>query len=351
MLIIQIFFWIIFFFRLLFWKSNTQQHNKAQISNIICTKNDIKNLQLCLQNLLTQKPALSEIIIVDDFSIDDTKSEVESLHELNNNIIYVKSANDHPGKKIALDTGIRKAKSPFVILTDADCIPPVTWVKTMGAELVGNVKIVLGHAPFYKTTTWVNRWSRFENFISAIQYLSYSLWKMPYMGVGRNLLYSRNLYLDSFSKINLQLDTASGDDDIFINQVASASNTAICLHPESFVYSDAKGSWKEYVQQKKRHYSSATYYKTIHKFMLSLFSLSHILFYLLFFTLSLSSNWEFALFVFLIRMILLSFSFYKLSQIFKETDLLKFFPILDLMLFFHYIYFSFFVLFPSKKTW
>jgi hypothetical protein len=66
----------------------------------------------------------------------------------------------------------------------------------------------------------LNRFIRFETVYSAVQYLSFALNGSPYMGVGRNLIYHKSLFAEA-NGFKSHEKIASGDDDLFINQVAN----------------------------------------------------------------------------------------------------------------------------------
>ena len=70
----------------------------------------------------------------------------------------------------------------------------------------------------------------------------------------------------------------SGDDDLFINQVANRGNTSICYHPDSRTESLPKATFKSWFHQKRRHISTAKHYKTSHKAALGLFYITQLLF-------------------------------------------------------------------------
>ena len=94
------------------------------------------------------------------------------------------------------------------------------------------LKLYLGYGAYHKTSGILNKLIRFETFHTALQYLSYALAGLPYMGVGRNLSYKKDIFLRNkgFSSIN---HIPSGDDDLFINKVATKKNTAIVIDPEA----------------------------------------------------------------------------------------------------------------------
>ena len=158
------------------------------------------------------------------------------------------------GKKFPLSMGIRSAKYEIVLLTDADCVPASEfWIQKMQDAYDHDTEIVLGYGAYHKKAGILNKLIRFETFHTALQYLSYALAGKPYMGVGRNLSYKKDVFLRNkgFSSIN---QIPSGDDDLFINQVARAENTKIVIDPEAHTLSEPKRSWSEWMTQKYRLY-------------------------------------------------------------------------------------------------
>ncbi len=171
------------------------------------------------------------------------------------------------------------------------------------------IEVVLGYSPYKKGPGVLNKIIRFDTFHTALQYLSYALAGIPYMGVGRNLSYKKDVFLRNkgFSAIN---HVPGGDDDLFINKVATRENTAIVVDPDTFTVSEPKKTFGEWYRQKSRHYSTAKYYKPLHKFLLGLYSFTHILFYPLLIT-SLFFNWRVALSLFGARLIVQGITFHK----------------------------------------
>ena len=117
--------------------------------------------------------------------------------------------------------------------------------------------------------------------MSAIQYFSWAMAGKPYMGVGRNLAYNRELFF-KVKGFSSHYHIPSGDDDLFINQVATKNNVAIEYSYESQTISPAKSSYHEWVIQRKRHFAAGFHYKRFHKIFLGMFSLSNFFFYLSF---------------------------------------------------------------------
>ncbi|MGV3561130.1 MAG: glycosyltransferase [Larkinella arboricola] len=252
------------------------------VSIIVCAWNELKNLQTLLPLLDSQVYPTFEVLVMDDRSTDGSRQFLEQAVGELPHLRFIRIDREHEHvtpKKYALTTGIRNAAHDIILLTDADCEPASEyWLAGMVAQLDEPEKeIVLGFGAYKREKDgWINRLIRYETLFTAVQYLSMALTGLPYMGVGRNLMYRRQLFLENkgfYSHIRV----LGGDDDLFINEVATSRNVAVSLHPTTFTYSKPKATFAEWWHQKQRHLSVGKYYRTSHKFWLGLLSLSHIL--------------------------------------------------------------------------
>jgi glycosyltransferase involved in cell wall biosynthesis len=290
--LIQFLYYFVFFIRLALHKSkkNNEYQTNLPISIIICAHNEDANLQKNLSYILNQqyehqgRPNF-EVLVVNDNSKDDSiyflREEVKRNPHLNILNLTQESRN-MKGKKFPLTMGIKEAKYEHLLLTDADCQPTsANWLIEMVQPFYEGKEIVIGYAPYEKEKSSLNKKIRFETFYAALQYLSLALSKIPYMGVGRNLAYTKSLF-NSNKGFSKHYQLLSGDDDLFINAVANANNTAVVLSENTFMHSAAKGSSEAWKFQKKRHLSTGRFYKLKHKFLLALLAFSHFLFYVTF---------------------------------------------------------------------
>ena len=255
------------------------------VSVIVCSWNEIRNLEELLPVLDTQEYPKFEIIVVDDRSYDGTYdfllTEAHNFKHLR--FIRIEETPEHLSpKKYALTLGIKSAKYDVILLTDADCRPQSnTWIQSMASCLTKGKEIVLGFSPYFPEKTTLNKFIRYETLLTAVQYFGLALYGMPYMGVGRNLMYRKSLFFKNrgFAK---HTNILGGDDDLFMNDVANEQNTTICLDEASFIYSIPKHSWQDWYRQKTRHISVSKHYKTNHKLTLGIIASSQILFWLSF---------------------------------------------------------------------
>jgi len=246
--------------------------------------------------------------------------------------------------------GIKEAKYEIVLLTDADCVPASEfWMQKMQDGYHNGIEVVLGYSPYKRSPGFLNKIIRFDTFHTALQYFSYALAGLPYMGVGRNLSYKKDVFLRNkgFSAIN---HLPGGDDDLFINKVATAKNTAIVVDPDTFTLSEPKKTFGEWYKQKTRHYSTAKYYKPLHKFLLGMYSFSLFVYYPLFFV-SLVFNWRVALIFFGVRLIIQGLTYYKTMHRLREDDLFAWWWLLDIWMFLYYIIFASTLWKKPRPTW
>jgi glycosyltransferase involved in cell wall biosynthesis len=354
--LIQLFYYGWFFRLLAFFKpakkEKSQQH---PVSIIICARDDAGKLALNLPGSLVQTyPSTHEVVVVNHNSQDDTRFLLEEFKKSYKGLHIVnleQEAIGIPGKKYPLSMGIKEAKHEIVLLTDADCVPASEyWVEKMQDGYLEGIKIVLGYGAYKKKPGLLNKLIRFETFHTALQYLSFALGKLPYMGVGRNLSYKKELFFNNkgFSSIN---HLPGGDDDLFINMVADDKNTNIVVDPEAFTLSEPKQNFAEWVKQKTRHYTTGRFYKGRTKLLLGVYTISHFLFYPLFITSLIVFSWRLSLVVFGLRFLLQAFILYKTMNKLNEKDLFAWWWLLDIWMFFYYIIFIPSLWKKPRKTW
>ena len=336
---IQFSYYLFVFGKFAFAKAQKSTPKRIPISVIVCAKNEAENVARFIPLLAQQDYPDYEIILIDDASSDNTLDIFEEFEKQYSNIRLVKVENNEAfwgNKKYALTLGIKASKKDYLLFMDADCYPATKdWITTMSAQFTMHKTIVLGYGAYEKiANSFLNKIIRFETMLTAVQYFSWAKIGHPYMGIGRNLAYKKEEFYNVKGFIS-HMKIRSGDDDLFINQVAKSKNTAICYSPESFTYSQPKTTFKSWFTQKRRHVSTANFYKSFDKFQLALFYVSQLLFLILpIILLAFQYQWILVLsligFRYLFTWITLGFSAGKL----KEKDVMYWFPIIEIVLIF-----------------
>ena len=280
--------------RVAFFKARTKQSPQQAPANaqvalpplsvVIAARNEVSNLQTFLPQILAQDYPEFQVVVVDDRSGDATYDyliEMRIQHP-NLHIVRIDEAPDHlNSKKYALTLGIKGAKHETLVLTDADCWPASPhWLRAVASRYAPNTQIVLGFSQYRQQKGFLNHFIRFETLYTALSYLGLALAGVPYMGVGRNLSYTKTLFWAGKGFLKHKHYTG-GDDDLFVNEHANKRNTRALVHKEGIVWSVPKSTWSSFFKQKKRHLRVGKLYKARHKWLLGLLHGSHLLYWLL----------------------------------------------------------------------
>jgi len=334
---IQCLYYVFIFSKFAFANPQKKGLKTPPVSVIICAKNEAENLKRFVPSILEQDYPNFELVLINDTSSDGTLNCIKEFEKKDTKVKVVDVQNNEAfwgNKKYALTLGIKAASHELLLFTDADCKPvSKNWIKEMSSQISSSKTIVLGYGAYGKVkNSLLNKLIRFETLLTAVQYFSYAKLGIPYMGVGRNLMYTKSEFFNANGFVS-HMKIRSGDDDLFINQIAKKDNTIICDAQESFTYSTAKKSFSNWYKQKRRHISTATHYKWLHKFLLSLYYCSQLLFWTLSIVLLvLLYNWKIVLalviFRFIVQMVVMGFSAKKLH----EKDLIYLFPFLEVFL-------------------
>ena len=336
--IIQLFYYGFFFLRFVRFREMNETVSTAGVSVVICARNEYHGLKNNLPLILCQDYPLFEVVVVNHASDDETSVLLSQMAEQHPQLKVVEireNLNFFDGKKFPLSIGIKSATYDIVLLTDADCNPAGTkWISCMAKGFTDKKEIVLGYGAYQDTGSFLNRLIRFDTIHIALQYLSYALAGIPYMGVGRNMAYRKSLFYEK-KGFTSHYTINSGDDDLFINHAATRNNTRVVIDPESFTISRPKTTFREWWIQKKRHLSTGRYYQLSHKFLLGLYSLSLFFFYACFaILLSLNYTICFVLALFILRLAVQLVIFHKTLTRLQEKGIWLFIPFFEIMLVF-----------------
>lgn len=333
-------------------QSYADSPTQLPVSVIICAHNEQENLKAFLPSIIAQDYPDFEIVVVDDCSSDETKWILQDFAQQHPGKLKIVEIKEHiqlkHTKKFALTMGIKASKYEQLIFTDADCEPSSNkWLAELAGAFTEGKEIVLGYSPYFKHKGFLNRLIRFETTHTAMSYLSYALRRNTYMGVGRNLAYTKPLFFRG-KGFNKHMHIKSGDDDLFINHNATRTNVNIALSKDAFMHSVPKMTWKSYYKQKARHAGASVLYKAKHKRMLATQLLTALLFYICLFTCAAlyPSLWYIPLGVYLLRLIVQYGVFSNVYKKLQVADLLLWLPFLD---FFYYFFICINGLFNRKK--
>jgi glycosyltransferase involved in cell wall biosynthesis len=250
------------------------------VSVIVCARNEEANLMELIPVIMEQEFRKFQLIVVNDSSWDDTADILKAL-QVSYPAMHVIEINEDKqmmqGKKFALTLGIKAAMYDVVLLTDADCRPTSRhWITEMTRGIGERKEIGLGFSGYKRYPGYLNKLIRFDAFITGLNYLGFAKTGRPYMGVGRNLCYTKTAFF-RIGGFRNHYKLASGDDDLFVKEASTSRNTQNVFHVEAQTISEPHKTWAKWSFQKKRHFTTAPLYKGSIKFSLMLWPSTYFL--------------------------------------------------------------------------
>ena len=333
---IQLIYFLVFFIRLILKQKPVAIEKLKPVSIIIAARNEDHNLLEFLPKIFEQDYPEFEVIVINDRSWDKSIDILQAFAIKHNNLHIVEVPDlekDGFAKKFALTLGIKAAKHELMLFIDADCYPnSKNCVKEMASRHTSSKNLILGASPYAREKGVLNKIIRFDAGQIAIQYLSLAKSGIPYMGVGRNLSYTQELY-DSVRGFKSHYYIPSGDDDLFVNEVGTKKNTAVVFSKEAITISIPKKNFTDWWYQKKRHLTTGKHYKTYHKILLTLYPASLVIMYILLPLLLVMHNWWYiALGIVGFRVLLQMIIFSRPFRIMGSRDLILLAPFFEVVM-------------------
>jgi hypothetical protein len=221
----------------------------------------------------------------------------------------------------------------------------------MASQFDTQKQIVLGVSPQKTQPGFLGALIQHENLLSTLHYLGLAAANKPYTGVGRNLAYSRTAY-DSVNGFSSHHHLPAGEDDLFVQEAATAQNTALCIHPEAFTYSDAPSNWQGYWKQKKRQLWVEKSYHSGAKQLLAIFPVAQLFFWLgIILWYILGSHWLWPTLALLIKITPEWIIFHKKGRLLHMNKSIAMYPIFNLFESFWYVLVGINAFFSKKITW
>jgi cellulose synthase/poly-beta-1,6-N-acetylglucosamine synthase-like glycosyltransferase len=225
------------------------------VSVVIAARNEQRHLAECLESVLHQSYPIDhfEVIVVNDQSTDRTELICQEFAGRFPNFGYLTAQEDQQlrGKTNALDQGVQRARGEIILITDADCEVPTTWVEWTAKRYVESVGIV-GGITLQKATSWFDGMQSLDwAFLLGVAASSISL-RIPLSTIGNNLSFRKSAYEDvgGYRKIPFSV---TEDFMLFQAIVSSKKWDYLCpIDPRILVLSQPCSTWQDLYRQKHR---------------------------------------------------------------------------------------------------
>lgn len=252
------------------------------LSVIICTHEDVESLRRNLPAILEQDYPKFEVIVINDGNSDESEDYLTLLEEKYPHLYhsFIPASSRYVSrKKLSLTLGIKASKHDWLVFTEADCHPASKqWLRLMARNFTPSTQVVLGYSGYERGKGWLHKRVSFDNLFTSMRYLGYALAHAPYMGIGRNMAYRKELFYEQ-KGFSAHLNLTRGDDDLFINRVANANNTRVETDRDAVMRMRPLWRSKDWKEEKISSVVTGRYYRGIQRYLSGLETTSRILFH------------------------------------------------------------------------
>ena len=235
------------------------------ISVVITSKNNAFELEKNLPFFLNQNYPKYEVIVVNSGSTDDTDVLLKSA-ELKNPHLYhtfiPAGADEVNEKKLAITLGVKAAKYDYILFSESFCRPSSeNWILEFGKEFTKGKEILLGYSRvIFSNKVKLRNFIQYDNLIHHLKFLSLTMAGKPFMGIGRNMAYKKELFFNNKGLYSV-LGIDGGEDDLYINRISNKNNTWIVLSKDSITETDSVDSFSTWRSIKSKYLYTKQFYK------------------------------------------------------------------------------------------
>lgn len=252
------------------------------ISVIICAHDESDNLRRNLTTVLEQDYPQFEVIVINDGNIAESEEYLTQLEEKYPHLYHSfvpDSSRYISRKKLAVTLGIKASKYDWLVFTEANCMPQSSqWLRLLARNFTSHTQVVLGYSGYERGKGWLHKRVAFDNLFTSMRYLGFALAGSPYMGIGRNLAYRKELFFRE-KGFSAHLNLRRGDDDLFINRIATVNNTRVETSEGAVVRMQPVLRTKEWREEKIGYTSTARLYHGIQRWLVGFETSSRLAFH------------------------------------------------------------------------
>ncbi len=243
--------------------------NSLKFSIIVPTRNESQNIKNLLTDLINQTyPAhLFEIIVVDDFSEDNTIEIVKQIQSPNIKIISLKEDLGQPAssvssKKYAIACSIPSAANEWIVTTDADCRIGTNWLNTIAAFIERkNPNMICGPVSLMDKEGLLNRFQIVD--IAAMTGITGASLANHFANMcnGANLIYRKEIF-EEVGGYDGNEKQPSGDDMFLMHKISKKfpGTVHFLKSKEAIVRTYPQPDFKSFREQRIRWLSKSAKY-------------------------------------------------------------------------------------------
>ncbi|MFI5134248.1 MAG: glycosyltransferase [Chitinophagales bacterium] len=247
----------------------SQSSSQTNVSIIIPARNEAPNISLLLNDLLKQSypDSLYEIIVVDDFSEDNTCQIVRAVDNPKIRLLQLKDFVTKEErivsyKKKAIEIAIANSSGELIVTTDADCSINENWLRTIvGFYEEKKCRMIVAPVLIKEEKNFFSKFQSLDLLgLLGITGATLRL-NFPTMCNGANLAFEKKIFyeVNGYGGIS---ENSSGDDMLLMHKIAErwSGGVKFLKNKEAIVFTSAQKTFSTFLMQRMRWTSKSKSY-------------------------------------------------------------------------------------------
>lgn len=211
--------------------------------------------------LLEQNHPEYEVVVVDDGCEENLTSMLHGMQSRYANLRFTTIKADpkiRHTRKLALTVGIKAAKYENILFTNTNAWPTSDkWLSIMARGFNGG-RLIIGYTGIEQRPGLVNKLIRSSRLALSMPWLRRAIDGRAYRGIYNNIGYTRSLFFESRGFTHLRMSL--GEDDLYIQKIATQRNTSVILTPLATVRQAQYGGLGWWSTEMRYRSGSFSYY-------------------------------------------------------------------------------------------
>ena len=189
---------VIFYGRLAFRKVAPAGSSSLPITVFIVERNEEVRLRSNLPDWLQMGYPHYEILVVDDFSEDNSTAVLALLKNKFPRLKFTAlSQETRYSDKLARNLALKAASHELVVMIHPSMVPPDShWLPGVSAAVYNGKDVVIGYCNLVPRNDFLHKLYRAESFFQQIESMACSITGMPYVTAEENVTFRKSAYFD-----------------------------------------------------------------------------------------------------------------------------------------------------------
>lgn len=253
--LLRFFYLLLFNGRIVFRKAALIIETHESLSLILTVRNEEQNLKNNLPKILSIKDVDFEVIVVDDYSQDNSFMILGMLQQRSDRL-KISSLNQETrfSVKLAQNLALKAAKNNWVLVVPVSIENAnATWLKSITPELHNKRNVVIGYSGFNNDGSLVNHLYRVEQFQMFLKSSGFILNGFPYVYSEENVVFRLKKYFE-MGGYGQKVKEHFVNLELLINSFIRRNTTTILFQPETVIRKSQELCWVDYFELLKKNF-------------------------------------------------------------------------------------------------